>query len=74
MEGRTSSGDVLFNLYGVPGGQRFTGTGVVDLGGLNPNGFTAYARNSIPDGGSTVMLMGLALLGLYYFGRRYECR
>ena len=62
VAGRTEDGTPWEHIYEVSGGQRFEGEGIVTANGLatiSQIGF--YGLNVVPDGGTTLLLFGLAL-------------
>jgi hypothetical protein len=62
VAGRTEDGTPWEHIYEVSGDQRFEGEGIVTANGLATISQIAfYGLNVVPDGGTTLLLFGLAL-------------
>ncbi len=64
--------DYLAHLYAVRGRELFEGDGFVTIDGTTriTGGITFAGSNTIPDSGTTLALMSIGLLGLFFFTRR----
>jgi hypothetical protein len=66
------SSELIAHLYLIPGGQRFDGTGFIEIDGVIPIGGGVFTGTnfSIPDSGSTLALMGCSIFGLFLLRRK----
>lgn len=74
---QTPTGTVNENIYGVPWGQRFDGTGTVTIDGTSQiNGISFYGLNpaTVTDGGMTLTLFSLSLLAFGYLQYKTQRR
>jgi VPDSG-CTERM motif len=73
--GRSEDGTAWENIYLVPWNDRFLSLNeIVAVDGTTPiMGISFYGSNTIPDAGSTLPLLGCALLGLAALRRKLSC-
>jgi protein with PEP-CTERM/exosortase system signal len=65
------SSELVANLYRIPAAQRFEGEGSVEINGvIHPIGITFFGKNSIPDTGSTLLMLGCAVGAIVLLRRR----
>ena len=65
------SSDLISHLYAVPGKEQITGDGFITIDGNIPLiGGVFAGSNETPDTGSTLALMGVALVTLFFLHRR----
>lgn len=65
------SSDLLAHLYAVRGGELLTGDGFIEIDGMTPILAATFAGgNMTPEGGSTLVLMGLGFVALFFWQRR----
>jgi len=62
---------LIGNLYAVPGMEQFTGDGFAEINGTIPLlAVTFTGSNRTPDTGSTLALMGIATVAVFFLHRR----
>jgi len=65
------SSRLIANLYAIPGRFQFNGDGFVEIDGTIPIlGVTFAGKSAVPDGGSTLMMLGIAVGTVVFAGRR----
>lgn len=65
------SSDLLAHLYAVRGRELITGDGFIEIDGMTPILAATFAGgNRIPEGGSTLALMGLGMVALFFLKRK----